>query len=81
MTLDKNAQRMGEMRHEHKFLIGKYEGKKKIKPRKMKLEKNEPRVGQMRQNYKFMIGKCEGKRKTKESKMKLEKIMQHGWKI
>jgi hypothetical protein len=39
---------MGEMRHECKFLIGKYEGRKKIKPRKMKLEKNEPSVGQMR---------------------------------
>jgi len=46
MTLDRNAARKGEMRHEYKFLIGKYKGK--IKPRKMKLEKNEPSVGQMK---------------------------------
>jgi len=37
MALDRNAARMGEMRHEYKFLISKYEGKRKIKPRKMKL--------------------------------------------
>jgi len=73
MTLDRNAARMGEMRHEYKFLIAKYEGKKKIKQRKMKLEKNEPSIGQMRQEYKSMIGKCEGKRKTKVRKLKLKK--------
>ena len=37
MTLDRNAARMRQMRHEYKFLIATYEGKKKIKPRKMKL--------------------------------------------
>ena len=73
MTLDRNAARMGEMRLEYKFLIGKYEGKKKIKSRKMKLEKNEPFVGRMRQKYKFLIGKCERKRKSKARKVKLKK--------
>jgi len=48
MTLDRNAARKGEMRHEYKFFIGKYEGKINIKPRKMKLKKNEPSVGQMK---------------------------------
>jgi hypothetical protein len=48
MTLDRNAARMGEMKHEYAFLIGKYKVKIKIKPRKMKLEKNEPSVGQMK---------------------------------
>lgn len=45
MTLDRNAARKGEMRHKYKFLISKYEGKIKIKSRKIKLEKNEPSVG------------------------------------
>jgi hypothetical protein len=48
MTLDRNAACMGEIKHEYAFLMGTYEGKIKIKPRKMKLEKNEPSVGQMK---------------------------------
>jgi hypothetical protein len=64
---------MEEMRHEYKFLTGKYERKKKIKPRKMKLEKNERSFGQIRQDYKFMIGKRERKKKDKSKEGEIEK--------
>jgi hypothetical protein len=73
MTLDRNVARIGVMRQESKFLIGKCEEKKKVKPSNIKLEKNEPSFGKMRKEYKFMIGKCEGKRKIKAKKMKLKR--------